>query len=318
MSNAQLPGRDGSVVLADRPAQDIASHLLDRMFDKRTANLMRDDLQELGHSLTPQELAEIYLTILSETTEDDRASFANLAPMWSQLTNGKATVFSREKLFEGTTLYRSAVQGAIRPALICFTSRLNGLFMPNCRFLDLLGGFPVDVVINKTESGSFGEWDLSGTGSFSGSLAVLGRTLAERGIRAGVYVGASSGGGPAVYAATFDPRVSAVVFGCRFFGPGRNIPLREAGTAFEPICACWQRPPPRVYNIYGAAQRIDVANDERLRALIPGTRSYPMPGDDKHNPMVTLRARRKLRYVLDLLIQVSLGQTVDFDQVTKP
>ena len=40
--------------------------------------------------------------------------------------------------------------------------------MPNCRFLELLGRHPVDVVMNWTDSGTFGLWDLDGAGSFAG------------------------------------------------------------------------------------------------------------------------------------------------------
>lgn len=318
MSSAPVPPETPQRRLSDLAIDEITMHLLDRMVDKRSGNGLRDDLADLGNALSPHELAQIYQFLAAMTTDDGLAQVRGVAPMWSQLLNGAGAVYSRETLFDGTTLFRSAVEGPERASLVCFTSRLNGMFMANSRFLELLGKFPIDVVVNTTESGTFGLWNLGGCGSFAGSLGLLKAALADRGIVTRAYTGASAGGGPAVYAATLDAGTSAVLFGGRFFGPGRNIPLSEAGPAFEPICDCWQGPMPRVYNIFGALQATDVESDARLHGLVPGVKSYPMPKDDKHSPMSTLTARRKLRPVMDLLYDVGLGKTVDFDFVTVP
>ena len=268
--------------------------------------------------MSPHELSQVYQFLAATTSEEGLAQVRGVAPMWALLHGGGGAVYRRETLFDGTTLFRSAVEAPVRPALVCFTSKLDGMFMPNVRFLELLGKYPVDVVINSTESGTFGLWNLGGTGSFAGSLKLLKAALAERGIVPRAYAGASAGCGPALYAATLDEGTSAVLFGCRFYVPGRNIPLSQAGTAFEPICNCWQGKMPRAYNIFGALQPIDVENDKRLRALVPGVRSYPLPKDDAHNPMVTLTARRKLRAVIDLVVQVAEGATVRFDLAVRP
>lgn len=317
MSNAPLPPEPSAAKLADWPIDKIVMRLLEALFDKTSDVRLKSDLVELGHSLSPHELAEVYKFILAMITQDGRAQIAAFAPMWSQLLNGAGAVYSRETLFDGTILFRSAVQAATRPALVCFTSRQNGMFMPNCRFLELLGRYPIDIVINSTDSGTFGLWNLDRTGSFAGSLLRLKAALGDRGIRPAAYAGASAGCGPAVYAATLDAGTSAVLFGCRFYVPGRNIPLSEAGPAFEPICDCWTGEKPQVYNIFGALQPIDVENDARLQALVPRAKSYPMPNDDKHSPMITLTARRKLRMVMDLVVQVASGQTVNFDLVAR-
>ena len=330
MSSAPLPLEQPRIRLADQPVEAVALHLLDLLIDKTAGDRLREVMTDLGHMLSPHELGEIYQFIAAMTTEDGRAQIAAYAPMWSQLRNGAGAVFSHEVLFEGSVLFRSAVQareGAGRPALVCFTSRQNGMFMPNCRFLELLGRYPVDVVMNWTDSGTFGLWAVDGAGSFAGSLARLKAALAGRGIRARVYAGASAGCGPAVYAATLDPGTKewgtkergtvAVLFGCRFYVPGRNIPLAQAGPAFEPICDCWQGPKPEVHNIFGGLQPIDLENDARLQALLPGARSYPLPGDDKHSPMTTLTARRKLRPVIDLMVQAASGIHVNFEMVTR-
>ena len=220
VSSVPLPADDGLRRIADLPLDEVAVHLLNSLFDKRKHVRLRDDLTELGNTLSPHELAELYKFIQSMTTEDGAAQIAAFAPMWSPLTNGTGAEYSREVLFDGTILFRSAVKAAVRPALVGFTSRLNGMFMSNCRFLEMLGRHPVDVVINSTESGTFGQWSLGGTRSFAGSLFILKRVLAARGITPRAYAGASAGCGPAVYAATLDPGTSAVLFGCRFYVPG--------------------------------------------------------------------------------------------------
>jgi hypothetical protein len=304
--------------LTDLPIDEIAFHVLDLMLSKKVDNRLRDCLTDLGNALSPHELAQVYEVLEAMTSEDGLAQVRGIAPMWSQLRNGAGAVYTREVLFDGTTLFRSDVKGPNRAALVCFTSRQDGMFMPNVRFLQLLGEYPIDVVLNSTESGTFGLWNLGGTGSFAGSLSMLKTALAERGIRTRAYAGASAGCGPAVYAATLDAGTSAVLFGCRFFMPGRNIPLADAGPAFEPICACWQGVMPRVYNIFGALQGIDIVDDARLRHLVPGTRSYPLPNDDKHSPLSTLTARRKLRPVMERLVEVARGRTVSFDMVVRP
>lgn len=305
--------------LCDRDIDEIALHLLERMLVRKARNtLLRDDLAELGNQMSPHELSQVYQFLVATTSEDGLAQVRGVAPMWSQLHGGGGAVYTRETLFEGTTLFRSAVQGPVRPALVCFTSKLDGMFMPNVRFLELLGKYPVDVVMNSTPSGTFGLWNLGGTGSFAGSLRLMNAVLAVRGIVPKAYAGASAGCAPALYAATLDEGTSALLFGCRFFVPGRNIPLSQAGTAFEPICECWQGKMPITYNIFGGLQPIDVENDNRLRALVPGARSYPLPNDDTHSPMVTLTARRKLRAVIDLLVQVAEGATVSFDLAVQP
>ena len=318
MSSAPSPDRPGSERISDLPPDAVVGRLLDALFDRKQHPQLRDDLTELGNAWSPHELGEVYMAIKSMLTEDGGAQFAAFAPMWSPLTNGPGAEYSRETLFDGTVLYCSTVKASVRPALVCFTSRVNGMFMPNCRFLELLGRHPVDIVINSTESGTFGLWNLAGAGSFAGSLRALKAVLAARDIRPGAYAGASAGGGPAVYAAMLDPGSAAVLFGCRFYVPGRNIPLADAGTAFEPICACWTGPKPQVHNIFGALQPVDLENDQRLQALVPGAQSVPLAGDNTHSPMVTLTARRKLRPVLDLLVQAALGAPVNFAKVITP
>ena len=318
MSSAPVPP-DPQPRLFDLPVDEIAMRLLGHMVARNIRNtLLRDDLAELGNMMSPHELSNVYQFLAATTSEDGLAQVRGVAPMWSQLNGGGGAVYKRETLFDGTTLFRSGVEAPVRPALVCFTSNLDGMFMPNVRFLELLGKYPVDVVMNSTESGTFGLWNLGGSGSFAGSLKLLKSALADRGIKAGAYAGASAGCGPALYAATLDEGTSAVLFGCRFFVPGRNLPLSQAGPAFEPICDCWHGKMPRVYNIFGALQPIDVENDKRLRALVPGARSYPLANDDTHNPMVTLTARRKLRAVIELLVQVAEGATVKFDLAVRP
>ena len=318
MSSAPLPPEPPQQRLGDLATDEIAMHLLTHLLTRKPGTRLRDDLADLGNAMSPHELAEVYQFLAAMTSDDGLAQVRGVAPMWSQLRNGRGAVYSRATLFDGTTLFRSNVKAAERPALVCFTSRQDGMFMPNVRFLELLGKYPVDVVMNSTESGTFGLWNLGGTGSFPGSLALVRAALAERGIVPRAYAGASAGCGPALYAATLDQGTSAVLFGCRFYVPGRNIPLSEAGTAFEPICACWQGIMPQVYNIFGGLQTVDIENDQRLRALIPGAKSYPLPGDDTHSPMVTLTARRKLRAVMEMLVQVAGGATVNFDMVVQP
>ena len=315
MWSAPLPLDTPGLPLAERPLDEVAVHVLDLMMERGQGARLREDLSELGNRLSPHELGEVYQFIAAMTTEDGRAQIAAVAPMWSQLLNGAGAVFTRETLFEGSVLFRSALEARVRPALVCFTSRQNGMFMPNCRFLELLGRHPVDVVMNWTESGTFGLWDLDKAGSFALSLARLRAALAARGIVPGAYAGASAGGGPAVYAAALDGGRTAVLFGGRFYVPGRNIPLGQAGPAFEPLCSCWRGPGPVVHNIFGALQPIDVENDARLRALVGGAQSWPLAGDDKHSPMVTLAVRRKLRPVIDLLVQAAGGAVVSFDLV---
>ncbi len=317
MSNAHAPRDAARRPLFELAIDEIAVKLLDHLVDRRAGTRLRDDLADLGNALSPHELSALYQFLDATTTDDGRAQIAGVAPMWSQLLNGTGATFSRETLFDGSTLFRSQVAAPVRPALVCFTSRQNGMFMPNCRFLELLGKYPVDVVINATQSGTFGLWNLQDSGSFAGSLRQLKAALAERGIVPRAYAGASAGCGPAVYAATLDPGTSAVLFGLRFFVPGRNIPLSEAGPAFEPICDCWPGPLPRTYNIFGALQGVDVENNSRLQRLLPEAKSYPMPNDDKHSPMVTLTARRKMRGVIDLLVRVAAGDTVDFSMVVQ-
>jgi hypothetical protein len=275
-------------------------------------------LADLGKMWSPHELAALYRRIIELTPETGlaRIRFALLAPMWAGLSNGEGAVFHREALSEGSVLFRSEVKAPERRVIVCFTGIRNGMFMANCRFLQLLGKHPVDVVMNWTDSGSFGQWRLDRAGSFARSLDRLTGVLGERGIRAGLYVGTSAGGGAAVQAAVLDPSVAAVVFGCRFYVPGRSIPLAQAGYAFEPMCDCRSGPLPVVHNIFGALNPIDIENDARLRHLVPGARSWPLPKDDKHSPMVTLTARRKLRGVLDKLVLAASGAAVDFGEVT--
>jgi hypothetical protein len=237
--------------------------------------------------------------------------------MWMHLRTFVAKVFSREVLFDGSLLFRSAVQGPQRASLICFTGRLNGMFMANCKFLDLLGDHPIDIVMNSTESGTFGQWNLDGAGSFYGSLMKLKGALRALGIPTVAYTGTSAGGGPAVYAAASDPGTSAILFGGRFYLPGRIIPLAQAGTAFEPFCEGWRGAAPKIHNIYGALQPTDCKNDEHLHALVPSARSYPLANDRSHNPMVTLSMRKHLRPVMDLLAQAAHGIDVNFDLVTQ-
>lgn len=307
--------RNGAVLrISDLPPDEVVVRLLDALVNKRQARL-KADLDDLSNAFSPHALAKIYKDVQSMTTPDGQTQIALHAPMWTQLTQGKGAEFSREVLYEGTTLYRSAVQGTIRPAMVCFTGWQGGMFLRNCRFLDMVGRHPVDVVINSTESGTFGHWQLRGTNSFAESLFTLKAALAARGITPRVYTGVSAGCGPALYAATLDRPAAAVLFGCRFYVPGRNIKLADAGSAFEPICECWQGRLPQVHNIFGALEPIDRMDDRRLRALVPGTQSIALKDDDTHSPMVTLTARRKLRPVLDLLVQAAAGARVNFQKV---
>ncbi len=318
MLNVPSPYDPGAGRIADLPVEGIVARLLESLYRRRNEHRLIDELIDLSNTLSPHELGEVYRYVQSMTTENGHKQMFAHAPMWSQLTNGPGAEFSRETLFDGTVLYRSAVQAAVRPALVCFTSRGGGMLMRNCRFLEMLGRHPVDVVMNSTETGSYGRWHIGGAGSFAESLFRLRQVLAERGIRARVYTGASAGGGPAVYAATLDPGTQAVLFGGRFYAPGRNIPLAKAGPAFEPICDCWAGPMPQVHNIFAALEPIDHENDQRLQALVNGARSIPLAGAATHSPMVTLTARRKLRPVLDLLVQAAAGDRVNFQKVIAP
>ena len=120
MSNAPLPPELVAAKLADWPIDEIAMRLLEALFDKKSDARLKNDLVELGHSMSPHELSEIYRFILAMTTEDGRAQIAAFAPMWSQLLNGTGAVYARETLFDGTILFRSAVQAETRPRLGVF------------------------------------------------------------------------------------------------------------------------------------------------------------------------------------------------------
>ena len=75
---------------------------------------------------------------------------------------------------------------------------------------------------------------------------------------------------------------------------------------------------PQVYNTYGELQPIDQENNKRLQALVQRIQSVALANDGTHSPMVTLTARRKLRPVLDLLVQVASGARVNFEKVVAP
>lgn len=310
--------RQGMGRITDLPLEEIVVRLLEYLFDGSLESRLIDDLIDLSNVLSPHELGEVYRYVQSMTTEASHSVMAKHAPMWSPLINSAGAEFSRETLFDGCILYRSAVQAPVRPAMVCFTSRGGGMLFRNCRFLDILGRHPVDVIINSTETGSYGRWHIGGSRSFAGSLAKLKQALSDRGIRPLVYTGASAGGGPAVYAATLDAGTQAVLFGGRFYVPGRNIPLAKAGLAFEPICDCWTGPMPPVHNIFAALEPIDRENDQRLQSLVKGAQSVPLAGADTHSPMVTLTARRKLRPVLDMLVLAASGARVNFHKVIAP
>ncbi len=300
----------------DLSLSDIAIGLLDLLVSDVRDRRLGDALTDLGDMLAPQELAEVYQLVAIMVTEDTRLRIARLAPQWNQFTSRGGYEFGREVLFDGAVLYRSATVADARPAMVCFTSRRNGLFMANCRFLDLLGAYPVDVIILTSDDGTFGNWNLGAAGGFYAALQLLKSTLGHRGIRPGVYVGASAGGGPAVHAALLDGQASANMIGGRFYSPGRKIPLSQAGTAFAPLCNCWQGPGPPVYSIFGADMLIDVENNARLVAQYPAAQVHPIPKDDKHNPMATLASRQKLRDVIDLIVRVASGKAANFDLVT--
>ena len=126
MSSAPLPLDQPPTALADRSADEVAAHLLEMMFDDSPAAELQRTLADPGNMMSPHELAEIYQFIAAMTTEDGRVQIAAMAPMWSQLLNGAGAAYRHEMLFEGSILFRSALEAPLRPALVCFTSRQNG------------------------------------------------------------------------------------------------------------------------------------------------------------------------------------------------
>lgn len=315
MSNAILR-RDRTAGAGEQSALQHAMAILELLADEAPVRRLENALIDRANGLSPHVLAEIYQMLSENASDDGRARIAVLAPMWNVLLAKGGAEYRREVLFHGATLFRSAVQGERRSSLICFTGFLNTMFMSNCRFLDMLGKHPIDVVFLSTPTGTFGKWNLGGAGSFVASLQLLTEVLAERGIVARCYIGSSAGGGAALHAAMLDGQVSCIMLGGRFYRPGKRIPLAEAGPAFEPFCDCWHGPLPPIYNIYGAEEPYDAFCDARLRAALPHAKSYPIPADSKHNPMAVMGARGKLRVVMDLIARVAAGKIVSFDVVT--
>jgi len=318
MSNAPLPPEEADFFGQDMDLSEMVKGILDLVVSNVGDRRLGRALVDLGNLLAPQELTKVYQTITEKLTDASRQRVARLAPQWNHFLSRGGKVYRREQLWPGVMLYRSAAEGAVRPAMVCFTSKRAGLFMPNCRFLELIGRHPVDVVILTSDTGTFGDWSLCGSRSFHDSLATLKAELAGRGIRPSLYLGASAGGGPAVIAAMLDGRASGIMFGGRFYWPGRKIPLSRAGSAFEPLCACWQGPRVPLHSIFGANMAWDAENTRRLSRLMPHLQANPIPNDDKHSPMATLAARQKLRPVVDLIVQAAAGKPVNFDLVRMP
>ena len=321
MLNAPLPHEaafladDFPVEEDDFPLEEIVVGLLELLMTHEADKALHEKFAELGKNYSPHEMAKIYRRLADQTTKESQVRLARVAPLWGMLLNSGGAVYRREILFEGATLYRSAVQAEERAAMVCFTGIMNGMFMPNCRFLELIGKYPIDVVILQTEDGSFGQWNPGGARSFYDALRILKSMLAARGIHVKAFIGTSAGGGPAVIAAMLDGTTSAIMFGGRFYSPGRRIPLKRAGPAFEPLCACWQGPTPPIYSIFSGEMRVDIRNNRKLVTLLPHAKAYPIPKSDKHNAMATLAARQKLRAVIDLIAQAASGKTVNFDLV---
>ena len=313
--NAHLQPEPAVLALHQRPLPEIALALLDNLMLDLKDGSLAEMFRDLGNYLAPQELAEIYQILAEATSDKGRQRIGALAPMWVQYLRGGASVYHREQLFDGAVLYRSAVAAALRPSMVCFTSNLAGMFMANCRFLDLMGKHAVDVVLLTTDDGTFGDWRLGGAAGFQPSLQALTAALATRGIRPRLYVGASAGGAPSVFAAMMDGAAAALMLGGRFYAPGRNIPLAAAGPAFEPLCDCWAGPVVPVYGIYGADMPTDVRNAAKLGTLAPQARCYAIPKDNKHNPMAALGARQHLRPVIEQIVALASGKPVNFEFV---
>jgi hypothetical protein len=300
----------------DMAPPEIAGGLLHLLQTDPRDKVLEVTLHDLANWLSPHHLTEVYRIVARSTSEQDCNRVARHARQWQQFLRRGGAVFDRQEVFAGATLFRSAVTAEARPALVCFTGLQNQMFMAICRFLDLLGRHPIDVIVLTTDDATFGRWNLNGAGSFAASLALLRAALGARGIRPRAYMGTSAGGEAAVAAALMDGTASGIMFGGRFYKPGRKIPLSAAGTPFAPTCACWQKPKPQIYSIFGGEQPIDVENNRRLARLLPQMKCYPIPKDNQHNAMATLAGRQKLRTVMDLVAQVAGGVTVSFDLVT--
>ena len=315
MSSAPVPRDKLRSVIHARALPDVAARVVELVRTNVGDRRLNIELVDIANTFSPHEMVQIYRMIVETTDETGRQRIAQHAQLWNQFLTRGGAEYAREELFEGVALYRSAVQAEDRASLICFTGFLGTMFMSNCRFLELLGKFPIDIVLLSTENGTFGRWGLEGTNSFYTSLVFLKAALAERGIVPKCYVGASAGGASAAMAATLDGKAAGIMLSGRFYGPGRRIPIGDAGIAFDPFCPCWHGPRPDLYSIFGADEPTDAFYDRHLRTLMPQTKSYPIPKDGKHNPLATLRARQKLRDVMDLIAGVASGRSVSFDLV---
>lgn len=290
-------------------ARRVLKHVRGKSDDKRVQSV----LDRFANSFAPNELAEVYRIVESKLSQDNIARVAKLAPNWSKLLRKGGAVYDREVLAPGVLLFRSAKVATDRGALVCFTSIKAGMFASNARFLDMLGHLAIDVVILGTASGTFGRWSLGGGQSFYESLVVLRAMLAARGIVPKAYLGASSGGGPAIQAAVLDGTIPVVTLGCRFYQPGRMVRLAKAGVAFDPMCLCLNRPCPPIHNIFAKLEPIDSADDARLHALVPHARSYRIPNDARHNPIASLAGLGLLTQTIEAIGRGAFGQPFDFD-----
>ena len=281
------------------------------------------ELSDLTNRLAPQEVAAIYARLRDRSPKEEQMRMSRMAPMWTVFQSRGAKTYAREVLGPGATLYRSAVQATQRGAVVCFTDVVGQMFTPNCRFLELLGDAAIDVVILQSPVGTFWTWEFGGGRSLYASFALLRARLAERGIRPLAWVGASSGGIPALGCAFLDAQsggrpAQGLALAGRFFIPGSRVPIKDAGHAFDAICGCLAGQVPQITNIYGADMRIDVEQNAFLAGRVPGLRSYTIPKDSKHNPMISLGARQKLRFLMAGIAEIAQGRTADFSEVTVP
>lgn len=289
--------------------------VLDLLVGGASEELLKKQINYVANHYAPQEVKEIYRLLAETAAPQTLPLMARLAPQWQYFISRKAAVYEREILMRGAILYRSAVAGAERGALVAFAAGpMGNLFMANIRFLVLLGHLPIDVLILSNGRGAHGRWNMGGPGSKYVALERVKALLADRGIRPRCYIGASAGAEPALVAATLDPGSLGITLSGRLFRPGRSVPLAQAPPAFLPICACWPRPG-RLYAIYNAQEPLDIISHQHLAGLAPHVRIYQIPDDATHNPLVTLAGRGKLRRAFDQIGAAAFGQEPDFDFV---
>lgn len=290
-------------------------------------------LRRIFATQAPQVIAGAYRILAEWAPEPHRAHLAGVAPCWQRFRVAPVRAYSREVLGEGALLYRSAVSAPRRPGLMCFTSIKKNFFMDNARFLLMLGGWPIDVVVLSTPEGTFADWRFGAERSFAASLAAVQRLVEARDVTIKGYFGASTGGPAAVHAAVLDgqrrarvqglrpraPRpagagqvLSALSLGARFIVPGRDVSLRDAGTGYEPLCACQPMPPVQLHNVFSGGDRFDTWCDARLRVLAPQTQSWPLARAFNHNVVAMLTARAMLKPLIDKVADLAYGRPVEF------